>query len=126
MNADTLLLRQIHPNWTTDDYVNSPAFRPTPKDGGLLSVYDGDRIAPEDAWIHYTEIEGLTSTGVVAVTVEECERSNLPVSHAPTPDNPDHMTIDFNGLSRNQARRMARKLTTFANERGWLFRPPSS
>ena len=126
MNSGTLLLRQIHPAWLRDNRVTSQAFLPTPKDLGFLSVYDGDNITPEDAWIHYTEVERLTSAGVIAVTIEECEQSGLRVSHDPTPDNPEHITIDFNGLSRGQARRMARKLATLANERGWLFRPPPS
>ena len=40
MNDDTLLYRQVHPNWTVDGGISWQAFRPTPKDEGLLSVYD--------------------------------------------------------------------------------------
>ena len=47
MTGTTLLLRQIHPSFVQDGRVTSQAFRPTPKDESLLSVYDGDQITPE-------------------------------------------------------------------------------
>ena len=125
MNARKMLLRQINIDWIRNDRITSQAFNPMPKHGGFLSTYDGDNISAEDSWRHFTEVENLTSVGVVAITVEECEGSNLPVSHDPTPDNPEHMTIDFNGISGNRARkRAAQKLAALANDRGWLFRAP--
>ena len=47
MQPETPLLRQVHPQWFKDDHVVSLAFRPFPKDEGLLSVYDGSQIAPK-------------------------------------------------------------------------------
>jgi len=46
MNSDTLLLRQINPFWFQNGRETSQAFRPTPKDEKLLSVYGGDLISP--------------------------------------------------------------------------------
>ena len=40
MNDDTLLYHQVHPSWIVDGGISWQAFRPTPKDEGLLSVYD--------------------------------------------------------------------------------------
>ena len=42
-----------------------------------LSAYDGDRISAEKAWIHYTRQLSLSSCGVVAVTIQECEAESL-------------------------------------------------
>jgi len=42
MNDQTLLLRQVHPNFLPDGELSSQAFYPFPKDNGRLSVYDGD------------------------------------------------------------------------------------
>jgi hypothetical protein len=74
---ETLLLRQIHPVFIQNDRVTSQAFRPTPKDHGQLSVYDGDMISAEESWKHHTGL-GLESEGVLAVTVRECEAESLP------------------------------------------------
>jgi hypothetical protein len=54
MTGATFLLRQVHPSFVQAGRVTSQAFRPTPKDRSLLSVYDGDQITPEAAWIHFT------------------------------------------------------------------------
>ena len=53
MTDDTLLLRQIHPSFVQSGRVTSQAFRPTPKDEFLLSVYDGDRIEAQASWRHF-------------------------------------------------------------------------
>ena len=39
MNENTLLLRQIHPAFIQQNTITSQAFRPTPKDEKLLSVF---------------------------------------------------------------------------------------
>ena len=89
MNSDTLLYRQVHPNWIKDDLPTSQAFTPTPKDALRLSVYDGDGISASSCWEHYTG-QGLVSNGVVAVTLEECERFGLEVIPDPRPT---HLTM---------------------------------
>lgn len=122
MNDDTLLYRQVHPSWIVDDNVSWQTFRPTPKDEGLLSVYDGDKIDPEAAWNHYRSELGLTSEGVLGVSVAECNDLQLPARPDPAPY-PEHAVIDFTGLSRSQTKRKAGRLKVAANERGWLFRP---
>ena len=122
MNDDTLLYRQVHPNWTVDGGISSQAFRPTPKDEGLLSVYDGDKIDPEAAWHHYRSELGLASAGVLGVSVAECNDLQLPARPDPAPF-PEHAVINFTGLSNSKRERKADRLKAAANERGWLFRP---
>ena len=74
MNSETLLLRQVHPSFVQNGRITTQAFTPTLRDQNRLSVYDGDLIEAEPAWIHYTSILDLQSIGVVAVTVAECVR----------------------------------------------------
>ena len=122
MTDETLLLRQIHPNFVQNDRVTSQAFRPTPKDEGKLSVYDGDMISAEDSWKHHTGL-GLESAGVLAITVQECDAESLVV--CPSPDVfPEHAHIDFNGpgLSKTEIRGKAKRLLAAALERGWQYR----
>ena len=122
MNEETLLYRQIHPDWIRDGNVTSQAFRPTPKDTGMLSVYDGDRITAISTWERHTG-QGMKSSGVLAVTKEECERLGLRVVPDPLPESPEHVLIDFTGLSRSRTRQVARLMARMATARGWLFRP---
>ena len=78
MTEDTMLLRQVHPSWVQQGRVTSQAFRPTPKDKHMLSVYDGDMTTPADSWTHFCGILGFQSIGVMAVTVGECSTLELP------------------------------------------------
>ena len=54
MTPATLLLRQVNPSWIKNGRITSQVFKPTPKDAGCLSVYDGDQITAEASWRHYT------------------------------------------------------------------------
>ncbi len=71
MTDSTLMLRQIHKNFIQNGRVSSQAFRPTPKDKNLLSVYNGDAIQAKDAFTHYTEILDMSSCEIMAVTGNE-------------------------------------------------------
>ena len=125
LDDNTWLLRQIHPSWVKAGHVTSQAFRPTEKDKGCLSVYDGDRITPRDAWRHYTAVLGFRSVGVVSVTVAECVENSLTVYENPLPDFQEHVLIDFRKKTANMSiARIAKELRASANIRGWLFRDP--
>ena len=121
----TWLLRQIPRSWIKGGHVTSQAFRPTHKDKGCISVYDGDRITPRDAWSHYTTILGFQSVGVVAVTVAECRERSLTVCGDPLPHFQEHILIDFRMKTTTMSvERIAKDLRASANLRGWLFRDP--
>jgi hypothetical protein len=121
MKDQTLLLRQIHPNFLQNGRVSSQAFRPTPKDENRLSVYDGDQIDPEPAYRHYTERLCFQSSGVMAVTVSECGALALPVEADPMPSFPEHVVIDFSAYSKNAVEKKAKQLKAVAEARGWLY-----
>src|SRR3990172_10319534 len=101
MTPDTLLLRQVNPSWIQQGHISSQVFRPTSKDNKKLSVYDGDQISPEKSWEHYTKTLGYASAGVVAVSLTQCNGHGLRVRSDPHPF-PEHVIIDFIGLSENQ------------------------
>jgi hypothetical protein len=44
MNPETLLYRHVNQDWVQQGVPSSQTFRPTQKDHGKLSVYDGDII----------------------------------------------------------------------------------
>lgn len=121
MNDETLLYRQVHPRFVQAGEITSQVFRPTPKDGGRLSVYDGDLIAPGESWRHYTTQQGLPSCGAVAVSVAECKALDLPVESDPAPYLA-HAVIVFADLSRGEVERKADRLKAAAISRGWQYR----
>ena len=122
MNSDTLLYRMVSPSFIQDCLATSPAFRPTRKDTGRLSVYDGDQISPQDAYEHYTSL-GHKAVGVMAIAVAECESLDLTVSPDPLVGFPEHATIDFTARSRKRIEIASRTLKERANARGWQYRP---
>ena len=122
MNDATILLRQIHPTFLQNDRPTSQAFRPTPKDKKRLSVYDGDLTTPGQSYRHYTKELRLSSTGVMAVSVEECRVIDLEPASDPEPF-PEHAVIDFSGLSSEKSiKTKAKILKARATARGWLYR----
>ena len=126
MNSDTLLYRMASPSFMKDGLATSPTFRPTRKDNGRLSVYDGDQISAREAYEHFTNPPpglGQRAVGVLAITVAECESRNLIVMPDPLPGFPEHAVIDFTGISGSRIRVVARALREFANARGWQYRP---
>ena len=109
MNSNSLLFRQVNPDWVQDDRVTSQAFTPTPKDERRLSAYDGDQITAEASWLHFTRTLRYASVGVMAVTVDECRANGT----TPTPDRSkfqEHVLIDFRALSRSKAKSVGKVL----------------
>ena len=124
MDPDTLLYRQIHPDFIQGDEVTTQAFKPGQGHLGV-SAYNGDRISPEASWRHHTAELELESAGVLALTVRECRREGLEVRADPQPGFDEHVLIVF-GLSRGGTRRAAKRLRDYASDRGWQYRPDSS
>ena len=101
MNSDTLLYRMVSPSWIQHGIATSQTFKPTRKDNGRLSVYDGDQISPQDAYEYFTNPPpglGQRAVGVLAVAVAECESLNLTVTLDGDPI-PAHAVIDFTTLA---------------------------
>ena len=121
MTPDTLLLRQVNPHWIREGRVTSQTFKPTAKDKKKLSAHDGDQMTAEDAYRHYTQQLGLTSAGVIALTVQECQQQALAVTPDPEPF-PEHVLIDFLSYSNAEIVAKAKHLTRVAMLRGWLCR----
>jgi len=120
MTPETLLLRQIHPSFIQNGRVTSQAFRPTPKDESKLSLYDGDLITAEAAWKHFTTTPQCRSAGVMAVTQEECTSQDVPVV-ADGISFPEHVSLDFSSMSKNEIEKKAKVLSVKAQQRGWLY-----
>lgn len=120
MSPETVLLRQVHPSFIQNGVVTSQVFRPTPKDEGKLSAYDGDQIEPKASWQHYTSELNHQSAGVLGVSFAQCESLQIPVE--PDPETfPEHVLLDFTTFDRKQTETAAKKLKGYALERGWLY-----
>ncbi len=122
MNSNTVLLRQVHPNFWQNGRVASLAFRPTPKDEKKLSLYDGDKIAPQPAHRHFTALPDCKSIGVLGVTVAECAELDLPAIEDPEPF-PEHILLDYSAFEKKAVETKAKLLKAKAEFRGWLFGP---
>jgi hypothetical protein len=123
MNGDTNLYRQISPSWIQGERATSQAFRPMPKDEGHLSCYDGDQITAERSWIHYTNVMGFLSVGVLAVSVSEFAKEELHAKSDPLTDFPEHATVDYTAFQKNAIESKSKRLQAVSSVRGWLFRP---
>ncbi|HTW93437.1 MAG TPA: hypothetical protein VMD30_01500 [Tepidisphaeraceae bacterium] len=121
MTDDTILHRQVHPSWIQNDRVTSQAFKPTAKDKGKLSVYDGDRITAEKAWRHFTTVLKFESVGSLALNVRECIEVELPVEPDPQ-EFFEHVVINFSAYGRGEVEKKAKHLRFKAEARGWQYR----
>lgn len=123
MQTTTLLLRQVHPKFVQNGQILDLAFRPFPKDEGLLSVYDGDMITAEDSFKHYTGSLNRKSSGVWAVTVSEAQDCALQVRPDVEGFFPEHAVIDFTGHLEKEQKAKSKILASKAAARGFLFKP---
>ena len=121
MSPETVILRQVHPKFIQNGVVTSQAFRPTPKDKGKLSAYDGDQIGAESAWQHYANELGYDSHGVMGVLLALCASLDLSVNPDPSPF-PEHVLIDFTAFERRQIEKKSKKLKAMALKRGWKYK----
>lgn len=122
MEKHELLLRQIHPSWIQNGLPSFLAFKPTKKDAGKLSVYQGSMMSPKEAYDHYTETLHLASDSVWGITVAECD--DIGLSALPDPQTfTEHAIIDFNGKSLKKQEEAAKQLKARAIDRGCLYRP---
>lgn len=118
-----LLHRQVHPSWIQEGRITSQAFSPTPKDLGLLSVYDGAQIDAAASFRHYTTVQHLRAAGTASVTSGEVSCIGLSWRMDPEPF-PEHAVIDFNGLgSPGRIKARAQGLAEMARRRGWTYQP---
>lgn len=120
MKNETLLLRQVHPSFIKDSEITSQVFRPTPKDEDMLSMYDGDMISAEDAYINYNETPNCSSVAVVAVSNEECLSQGIPVVEDRVPFI-EHISLNFSAMQRNEIEKKAKLLKALAKNRGYLY-----
>jgi hypothetical protein len=120
MTDETLLHRQVHPGFFSGDRPTSQAFTPTAKDGGKLSVDDGDQFSAEQSYVHYTSKLNLESRGVLSVAVSECKALSLAATLDGVPY-PEHAFIDMTALSGSQASAKAKKLRDVGLQRDWTF-----
>lgn len=123
MNENTVLLRQVHPDFIPGGELTSQAFMPFPKDEGKPSVYDGDQISPADSHKHFTETLGYKSDSVWGVSCAEVTEAGLTSRPDPKEDFPSHALIDFTAYPANAFRKFAKKLKAKALTRGRLHPP---
>lgn len=128
MNSSTILLRQVHPSFVQADSISSQVFtitsqvfRPTPKDEGLLSVYNGEKFTAEASHSHFTDDSRNQSFGVVGVTGGECNAQQLKWGENNEPFD-GHSYVDFKGLTNKEMEKKAKLLKTVAVQRGWLYK----
>lgn len=132
MTGETLLHRQINPNWVQNTTISSQAFlsevdissqsfTPTEKDEDLLSVYNGEKFTAEESYIHYRK--NYPSIGVLSVNVTEvysidklsCVENNDPFD--------GHSIINYTEVeSKNQIKKKAKLLRNLAVARGWTHK----
>lgn len=124
MTPETVLLRQVHPNFVTDGQLSSQAFFPFPKDKNHLSVYDGDQISAVDAYDHYVNVLSNQSCGVWGVTQLEVSEVGLESKADALEDFPSHAVIVFADVSEKECRKKAKKMRALAVARGCLHSVP--
>ena len=126
--SDGLLHRQVPPHLEREKRPAWEAFKPKPKDKGRLSVSCGRQLEAREAYARYVARKNpkgvnLRSAGVRSVLRSECASIERAVIADPLEDDPAHTIIDFNGLDELGVELAAQRLHSFAEARGWCFRP---
>lgn len=125
MNSDTQLHRIIRPEKTNhkENRPNSDCFNMSRGQDGV-SVYDGTNLSAEEAFKHWTEVLEYAATGVVTITVGDCQELKIEVKPDPKPDSPHHtLLIPPETRTPSQRNAILRLLHRKAKET-WSYQPP--
>jgi hypothetical protein len=120
MNPETLLMRQIHPNFLVNGKITSQAFFPSKKDENQLSMYDGTLFTAQESHAHFTS-GGYLSVAVYGVVPSEVNEIGLESRPHEEGYFSGHVIIDFASASEKAARKFAKSLRACAEKRGVLY-----
>ncbi len=115
-----LLYRNARTPLVVDGHVSSTVFEPSRTDNKLLSVDRSSKSRPKIAFELFLSRAGSTSSGILAVTAEECQSEGVPALENELADNPAHTVCDFRSHNNSQTKKRAAKLRDLAMTRGWL------
>lgn len=132
MQEDTLLHRQVHPNFLDKEgRPTRQVFLLFPKDKGKLSLYNGDKWTAEDAYLNHTEALGFKSIGSFSVTPKEIaqvkDELGLDLLQEIEDNNPfdGHVSVDQNHLTAQVQKDVRILLLAHAEQRGWTYQQGS-
>ena len=118
LNDDSiLLLRVVNPAWVQADEVTSQVF--APYGGNSISVFDGSLISPVEAFERFSESHD--AYGVIGISVGEARSLGVEVIEDRIPYR-EHISLKFPEMSRNDQKKLSRKLRDVAMSRGWLYK----
>ena len=131
MTGKTILLRQINPKFKS---AQAPGFTynvfiPASRDLNNttntyeLSVYDGDRITPENAFTKHNSLFKGKTVGVCGIACSEVDALGVLHDSSPTQKIQEHAHIDFCTGDKKHAKKIALQLFARAERRGRLHPP---
>ena len=121
-----VLLRQIHPNFFDNGVPGSNRFRPSEKDGNMLSVDRSALTSAKDAHARYTR-SGRKSAAVFGISVGQFRNESIPCKSDPVEPsdgmqgNPAHALADYSAHTVGKQKLVAKRLQRVAIERGCLY-----
>lgn len=126
---ESLLLRQVHPQYVVDGEPNELAFRCTAADAGELSIAQDDKTEPKRACRDRHAQKPGSTAGTWAVSVAEVHELELRAwddTDRPAVTDPAHGFVDYRGIITDKVRRrdVALILGQRAAARSALFRLP--
>jgi hypothetical protein len=122
ITTNSLLFRHVHPKFYDAGFKSRYlAFFPFAHDAGKLSVYDGEMINPEGCYFHYTQQLKFQSVGVWGLSQKEVKSVGLTVQADPLPNSPAHALLDFGKKTKQEYKKIAKKLANFAEMRKKLY-----
>lgn len=131
MHEDTLLHRQVHPTFLDKEgRPTRQVFLLFPKDMGKLSLYNGDKWPPEDAYLNHTEA-GYKSIGSFSVTPKEIaqvkDELGLDLLQEIEDNDPfdGHVSVDQLHLSEKVQKDVRTLLLAHAVQRDWTYQQGS-
>lgn len=122
MKPETILLRQVHPNFRDKDgFITKQAFLPTPDDN-KTSMDNGDHVTARESYENHRK-RGKDSIGTWGVSLAEVVGVGLSAAPDPLPDQAEHCVIDYDKVTGKPAEKLAKRLRDHAAERNCLHDP---
>ena len=117
-NHAELLYRNARAEFVQDGHPSKQVFEPGPQDDKLLSLERASISSPRETFERFLN-SGGKSSGVLAVSVAECDSAQVPALENALPANLAHAVSDFRQHGNSQTKKRAGQLRDNAVSRGW-------
>lgn len=120
LDAEEVLLRNVHPMHYDNGRITSAEFSPSASHDFKLSTDRENLCTPQECFKRHVELFGLQSIGVTKVEVADFASESIDCFEDPIEQNKAHALADYSQKGTSARKKSAKKMSKVANINGLI------